>query len=196
MGKSLVKINYCSNADCWNLVSCLFIRFSLCVQLMLFQLIRKWEKLISNMNYFFKSSIQSLVLAGLGDLSRPANQLSIGQSISLFATGCIWSRYSLVIIPKNYSLFSVNVFVALTQLIQLTRAYNYAREQEALAKASETAAVAPKSNWMQNEHISIEHQEYRCMHKIPSEIFAFILDSNVIRHCIRVRKLCKFLFYL
>lgn len=94
--------------------------------------------------YFLFFTTQSLVIAGLGDLSRPANQLSVGQSASLFATGVIWSRYSLVIIPKNYSLFSVNVFVALTQLIQLCRAYNHARDQKALAKATET--VATKSN--------------------------------------------------
>lgn len=72
----------------------------------------------------------------MGDLSRPANQLSIGQSASLFATGCIWSRYSLVIIPKNWGLFSVNVFVALTQLIQLSRAYQYSVAQKAAAAAA------------------------------------------------------------
>ncbi|XP_031638518.1 mitochondrial pyruvate carrier 2-like [Contarinia nasturtii] len=83
----------------------------------------------------------SLVIAGLSDLSRPANQLSIGQSGSLLATGIIWSRYSLVIIPKNYGLFSVNVFVALTQIIQLARAYNYSVE-EAKAKAQEEASAA------------------------------------------------------
>lgn len=81
------------------------------------------------------------MLAGLGDLSRPANQLSIGQSASLLATGVIWSRYSLVIIPKNYSLFSVNVFVALVQLVQLSRAYNYSRLQKAEEKPAE--ALAP-----------------------------------------------------
>lgn len=85
-------------------------------------------------------NVQGLVIAGLGDLSRPANQLSIGQSASLFATGVIWSRYSLVIIPKNWGLFSVNVFVALTQLIQLTRAYQYSAAQ----KAAEAAANAEK----------------------------------------------------
>lgn len=88
--------------------------------------------------------MQTLVLAGLGDLSRPANQLSISQSASLFATGCIWSRYSLVIIPKNYSLFAVNVFVALIQLVQLTRAYNFSKEQEA-AKATPTSPAAIKN---------------------------------------------------
>jgi len=84
----------------------------------------------------------SLVIAGLGDLSRPASQLSIPQSASLLATGLIWSRYSLVIIPKNYSLFSVNVFVALTSAIQLTRAYNYAREQKKLAEQAQTVVAA------------------------------------------------------
>lgn len=63
-----------------------------------------------------------LVIAGIGDLTRPAEALSIPQTLALAATGVIWSRYSLVIIPKNYSLFSVNLFVAGTQLFQLYRA--------------------------------------------------------------------------
>jgi len=67
----------------------------------------------------------SLVIAGLGDLARPAEKISISQSAALSATGLIWARYSLVIIPKNYSLFSVNVFVALTGLYSLGRALNY-----------------------------------------------------------------------
>ncbi|XP_030032432.1 mitochondrial pyruvate carrier 2 isoform X1 [Manduca sexta] len=66
-----------------------------------------------------------LVMAGLGDLNRPVETLSIPQSASLAATGIIWSRYSLVIIPKNYSLFAVNVFVAITSLYQIGRAIKY-----------------------------------------------------------------------
>ena len=95
--------------------------------------------------FFFFLFQQSLVIAGLSDLSRPANTLSIGQSASLFATGVIWSRYSLVIIPKNYGLFSVNVFVALTQLVQLTRAYNYAQEEKKAEQKSEPAAQEQQS---------------------------------------------------
>jgi hypothetical protein len=34
----------------------------------------------------------SLVAVGLGDLMRPADKLSMNQSISLAATGLIWSR--------------------------------------------------------------------------------------------------------
>lgn len=94
------------------------------------------------LQFLYSFSLQSLVIAGLGDLSRPANQLSLGQSASLLATGLIWSRYSLVIIPKNYSLFSVNVFVALTQIIQLGRAYNYSLQEKADAE-KKTKSEAP-----------------------------------------------------
>ncbi|PSN44619.1 Mitochondrial pyruvate carrier 2 [Blattella germanica] len=67
----------------------------------------------------------SLVVAGLGDLARPAEKISMGQSAALSATGLVWARYSMVIIPKNWSLFSVNVFVALTGLYSLARSVNY-----------------------------------------------------------------------
>nr|CAD7460859.1 unnamed protein product [Timema tahoe] len=66
----------------------------------------------------------SLVIAGLSDLSRPAEKLSVPQSAALSATGLVWSRYSMVIIPKNWSLFSVNVFVAATGLYSFGRAVN------------------------------------------------------------------------
>ncbi|XP_039294172.1 mitochondrial pyruvate carrier 2-like [Nilaparvata lugens] len=67
-----------------------------------------------------------LVIAGIGDIySRPIEKLSIPQSSSLAVTGLIWSRYSMVIIPKNYSLLSVNAFVALINTIQLGRAFMY-----------------------------------------------------------------------
>lgn len=108
-----------------------------------------WEQKLIHFILSLISYFQSLVIAGLGDLSRPANQLSVGQSASLFATGVIWSRYSLVIIPKNYGLFSVNVFVALIQLVQLTRAYQYAqavKAAEAAAAKGTAAAPAPASS--------------------------------------------------
>jgi len=85
-----------------------------------------------------------LVIAGLNDLRRPADQLSVGQSASLAATGVIWSRYSLVIIPKNYGLFSVNVFVALTQILQLYRAFTFKKKVEeisALPESEKSSAV-------------------------------------------------------
>ena len=40
-------------------------------------------------------NFQSLVIAGLGDLARPADKLSPSQSGALAATGAIWARYVL-----------------------------------------------------------------------------------------------------
>ncbi|EZA61878.1 mitochondrial pyruvate carrier 2 [Ooceraea biroi] len=62
-----------------------------------------------------------LVIAGLGDINRPAHTISLSQTASLMVTGAIWSRYSLVVTPKNYNLFSVNLFTC------GTGAYNFIR---------------------------------------------------------------------
>jgi len=62
-----------------------------------------------------------LVAAGLKDLARPADKLSVSQNLALAGTGFIWVRYSLVIIPVNYSLAAVNFFVGLSGLSQLGR---------------------------------------------------------------------------
>ncbi|KAG0055550.1 hypothetical protein BGZ89_002324 [Linnemannia elongata] len=85
-----------------------------------------------------KLCLCALVGAGIGDLSRPAENLSLSQNVALAATGLIWSRYSLVIIPKNYSLFTVNLFVAATGLTQLYRIFDY---RQGLKKAEEKKAV-------------------------------------------------------
>ncbi|KAF9584084.1 Mitochondrial pyruvate carrier 2 [Lunasporangiospora selenospora] len=82
------------------------------------------------------AGLEALVFAGVGDLSRPAENLSLSQNVALAATGLIWSRYSLVIIPKNYSLFTVNLFVAGTGLTQLARIFNHRREVAAEKAAS------------------------------------------------------------
>ncbi|KAI5889737.1 UPF0041-domain-containing protein [Schizophyllum commune H4-8] len=66
-----------------------------------------------------------LVAAGLKDLSRPADKLSVSQNVALAATGFIWVRYSLVITPVNYSLAAVNFFVGLSGLTQLVRVAKY-----------------------------------------------------------------------
>lgn len=69
-----------------------------------------------------------LVIAGLKDITRPAEFLSIQQTVAIGITGFIYSRFSMVIIPKNYTLLSVNVFVAITQSVQLFRALRYKYE--------------------------------------------------------------------
>uniref|UniRef100_A0A8D2NWN1 Mitochondrial pyruvate carrier n=1 Tax=Zosterops lateralis melanops TaxID=1220523 RepID=A0A8D2NWN1_ZOSLA len=72
-----------------------------------------------------------LVGAGLADMARPAEKLSTAQSAVLTATGLIWSRYSLVIIPKNWSLFAVNFFVGCAGGSQLYRIWRYNQELKA-----------------------------------------------------------------
>ena len=82
-----------------------------------------------------------LVIAGLGDLKRPVENVSPLQSggmrssllylgailtdilIALACTGVIWARYSTQIVPANYSLLSVNAFVGSTGIYQLYRIY-------------------------------------------------------------------------
>ncbi|KAI0949658.1 Mitochondrial pyruvate carrier 2 [Taiwanofungus camphoratus] len=71
-----------------------------------------------------------LVAAGVKDLSRPAEKLSVSQNLALTATGFIWVRYSMVITPVNYSLAAVNMFVGATGLGQLARIWHYQRTHE------------------------------------------------------------------
>ncbi|XP_061924915.1 mitochondrial pyruvate carrier 2b [Entelurus aequoreus] len=78
-----------------------------------------------------------LVAAGLADMTRPADKLSLSQSGVLTATGLIWSRYSLVIIPKNWNLFAVNFFVGSAGASQLYRIWRYKQDQKADQKAKE-----------------------------------------------------------
>lgn len=63
-----------------------------------------------------------LVAAGLKDILREAHSISVWQSLALALTGWIWSRYCLVIKPKNWFLFAANFFVGLTQTLQFCRA--------------------------------------------------------------------------
>ncbi|XP_065273892.1 mitochondrial pyruvate carrier 2 isoform X2 [Emys orbicularis] len=75
-----------------------------------------------------------LVCAGMADMTRPAEKLSTAQSAVLTATGLIWSRYSLVIIPKNWGLFTVNFFVGCAGGSQLFRIWRYNQELKAKEK--------------------------------------------------------------
>ncbi|KAI6230128.1 Mitochondrial pyruvate carrier [Aphelenchoides fujianensis] len=88
--------------------------------------------------FFWAPTIKwALVGAGLADLARPAEKLSVSQNVALAATGLIWTRYCLVIRPVNYYLSSVNFFVGCTGLVQLARIFNYRRQHpEVLPVAS------------------------------------------------------------
>ncbi|XP_076753524.1 mitochondrial pyruvate carrier 2 [Xylocopa sonorina] len=47
-----------------------------------------------------------LVIAGLGDINRPPDSISLLQTASLMITGAIWSRYLLNITLISFSKFS------------------------------------------------------------------------------------------
>lgn len=51
-----------------------------------------------------------LVLAGISDFARPAEKLSLTQNGALTATGLIWTRWCLIIKPKNYLCVSLPFF--------------------------------------------------------------------------------------
>ncbi|XP_017086692.1 mitochondrial pyruvate carrier 2 [Drosophila eugracilis] len=72
----------------------------------------------------------TLVLAGLSDtLNRPASNISLNQSATLAVTGLIWSRYSVVIKPKNYSLLAVNIAVFFIQAFLVVKHLKWRSDQ-------------------------------------------------------------------
>ena len=56
----------------------------------------------------------AIVFANLADMSIPVENISIPQQCAVAGTGCIWAKYSMVIIPKNWVLFTVNIWMAAT----------------------------------------------------------------------------------
>lgn len=64
-----------------------------------------------------------LVLASISDMQRPVAEVSIPQCSALAVTGCVWTRWSFVITPVNPNLALANLFVATTNMYQLSRVY-------------------------------------------------------------------------
>lgn len=65
---------------------------------------RMWDSPIGLKTVHFWAPVMkwSLVLAGVADFARPADKLSLTQNFALTATGLIWTRWCLIIKPKNY----------------------------------------------------------------------------------------------
>ncbi|GMM32031.1 mitochondrial pyruvate carrier [Martiniozyma asiatica (nom. inval.)] len=70
----------------------------------------------------------ALVVAGASEMARPVEKVSATQQLSLFATGAIWTRWSMVITPKNYLLASVNFFLGGVSIVQICRIYKWRSE--------------------------------------------------------------------
>ncbi|KAI9372296.1 hypothetical protein BJX61DRAFT_454703 [Aspergillus egyptiacus] len=76
----------------------------------------------------------ALVIAGISDFQRPAEKLSLTQNGALMATGAIWTRWCLIIKPKNYLLAAVNFFLGCVGVVQVTRIFNYRRSLDGSSK--------------------------------------------------------------
>ncbi|CBI26694.3 hypothetical protein VitviT2T_029907 [Vitis vinifera] len=62
-----------------------------------------------------------LSIANVADFSKPPETLSYPLQIVVACSGLIWSRYGMVITPRNWNLFSVNLAMAGTGMYQLSR---------------------------------------------------------------------------
>eukprot|EP00887_Chlorella_sp_A99_P005005 scaffold4.g5005.t1 len=70
---------------------------------------------------------------------KPPEKVSYPQQCAVTATGIIWSRFSTQIVPVNYNLLTVNAFMAVTGIMQLTRKV---RHDMAAKDAGSDAAAA------------------------------------------------------
>ncbi|RDL41023.1 Mitochondrial pyruvate carrier [Venustampulla echinocandica] len=90
---------------------------------------RMWDSPIGLKTVHFWAPIMkwALVIAGISDFYRPAEKLSLTQNAALTATGMIWTRWCLIIKPRNVLLAAVNFFLGIVGVIQVSRilAYNY-----------------------------------------------------------------------
>eukprot|EP00299_Pterocystis_sp_00344_P018256 c9120_g1_i1.p1 GENE.c9120_g1_i1~~c9120_g1_i1.p1 ORF type:complete len:268 (-),score=37.89 c9120_g1_i1:85-843(-) len=64
-----------------------------------------------------------LSVSNIIDYNKPVERVSTGQQTALCLTGFIWSRYAMVVIPKNWNLFAVNITLAITGTYHLARKF-------------------------------------------------------------------------
>ncbi|XP_038894594.1 mitochondrial pyruvate carrier 4 isoform X1 [Benincasa hispida] len=96
-----------------------------------------WQLLVSQVHFWAPTFKWGISIANIADFSKPPEKISYPQQIAVTATGVIWSRYSTVITPKNWNLFSVNIAMAGTGIYQLTRKIQhdyFSKEEVAAAK--------------------------------------------------------------
>lgn len=96
---------------------------------------RMWESEIGFKTVHFWAPVMkwALVIAGISDFTRPAENLSFTQNFALTCTGFIWTRWCLIIKPKNILLATVNFFLGIVGLIQISRILAYESKQKKTA---------------------------------------------------------------
>jgi len=104
---------------------------------------RLWDSPIGIKTVHFWAPIMkwALVLAGISDFYRPAEKLSLTQNVALTCTGLIWTRWCLIIKPRNVMLASVNFFLGFVGAVQVSRivSYNLSQKGQTPARAVEAA---------------------------------------------------------
>ncbi|KAI9863166.1 MAG: Mitochondrial pyruvate carrier 2 [Trichoglossum hirsutum] len=100
---------------------------------------RLWNSPIGVKTVHFWAPVMkwALVLAGIGDFYRPAEKLSLTQNVALTCTGAIWTRWCLIIKPKNYLLAAVNFFLGCVGTVQVGRILFYRRSVKGSTVAEE-----------------------------------------------------------
>ncbi|EDV30963.2 uncharacterized protein Dana_GF15117, isoform A [Drosophila ananassae] len=91
-----------------------------------------------------------VVLAGLIDvLARPPHLISQKQSLVLALSGVLWSRWSLVIKPKNYSYLACNAVLSVSQCMLLWRSLNseWKKWQDEKAHIEQPDYVEKRAGW-------------------------------------------------
>ncbi|XP_048766783.1 probable mitochondrial pyruvate carrier 2 isoform X2 [Ostrea edulis] len=85
-----------------------------------------WNHEIGPKTIFFWAPLVKWILvgAGIGDLTRPAENISLFQSSSMLS-GYIWTRWCFIIQPKNLNLALINFLVAVNGTIQCVRVCRY-----------------------------------------------------------------------
>ncbi|CZT12405.1 hypothetical protein WAI453_001773 [Rhynchosporium graminicola] len=96
---------------------------------------RMWDSPIGLKTVHFWAPVMkwSIVLAGISDMYKPVENLSLTQNAALTATGLIWTRWCLIIKPRNILLATVNFFLGMVGIIQVGRItmHNYSKGKSA-----------------------------------------------------------------
>ncbi|KAJ5143336.1 uncharacterized protein N7515_002123 [Penicillium bovifimosum] len=92
---------------------------------------RLWNSPIGVKTVHFWAPVMKwcLVIAGISDFARPAEKLSLTQNAALMGTGAIWTRWCMIIKPRNILLATVNFFLGCVGAVQVTRIFMWQRSQ-------------------------------------------------------------------
>lgn len=107
---------------------------------------RMWNSPVGLKTVHFWAPVMkwAIVIAGISDFARPAEKLSFTQNLALTMTGVIWTRWCLIIKPRNILLAAVNFFLGCVGAVQITRIFIYEQSKKKSAQPVEDAKAELK----------------------------------------------------